>query len=56
MFNVGGVKPDDFKESERSGKPLPSLHSSLWAPLPEPTIKTAVTAMSAAVLELMQKK
>ncbi|HWX19452.1 MAG TPA: amidohydrolase [Candidatus Binatia bacterium] len=55
MFNVGGVEPQAFKESERTGKPLPSLHSSLWAPLPEPTIKTGVTAMSAAVLELMKK-
>ena len=56
MFSVGGVKPGDIKESERTGKSLPSLHSSLWAPLPEPTIKTAVTAMSAAVLELMGKQ
>jgi amidohydrolase len=56
MFTVGGVKPEDVKESDRTGKPLPSLHSSLWAPLPEPTIKTAITAMSAAVLELMGKQ
>ena len=47
---------EQMKEAERTGKSLPSLHSSLWAPLPEPTIKTAVTAMSAAVLELMGKK
>jgi hippurate hydrolase len=54
MFYVGGVKPEDFKESQRTGKPLPSLHSALWAPLPEPTIKTGVEAMTAAVLELMR--
>ena len=52
MFNVGGVPPDAIKESERTGKALPSLHSSLWAPLPEPTIKAGITAMTAAVLEL----
>ena len=32
------------------------LHSALWAPMAEPSIKTGVTAMSAAVLELMPKK
>jgi hippurate hydrolase len=56
MFFVGGVRPENLKEHERTGKPLPTLHSSLWAPVPEPTIKTGVTAMSAAVLELMGKK
>jgi hippurate hydrolase len=54
MFNIGGVHPKTFMESKGSGKTLPSLHSPLWAPLPEPTIKTGVTAMTAAVLELMQ--
>jgi len=53
MFEVGGVDPEALKLSERTGKALPSLHSSLWAPVPEPTIKTGITAMSAAVLELM---
>lgn len=53
MFEVGGVDPEALKASERTGKALPSLHSSLWAPVPEPTIKTGITAMSAAVLELM---
>jgi amidohydrolase len=56
MFLVGGVRPEALKEHEQTGKPLPTLHSSLWAPLPEPTMKTGVTAMSAAVLELMGKK
>ncbi len=53
MFFVGGVDPEVLKNSQRTGKPLPSLHSPLWAPLPEPTIKTGVTAMSAAVLDLI---
>lgn len=55
MFVVGGVKPEAIKESEQTGNPLPSLHSPLWAPLPEPTITTGITAMAAAVLELMGK-
>jgi hippurate hydrolase len=53
MFSLGAVRPEAIKESERTGKPLPSLHSALWAPAPERTIKTGVAAMTAAVLELM---
>src|SRR6266404_662636 len=56
MFFVGGVRPESLKESEQTGKALPSLHSPFWAPVPEPTIKTGATAMTAAVLELMQGK
>jgi hippurate hydrolase len=56
MFALGAVQPEVFKESERTGKPLPSLHSAQWAPMVEPALKTGVAAMTAAVLELMQKK
>jgi amidohydrolase len=56
MFDLGGVAPEALAESRRSGKALPSLHSSQWAPAAEPTIKTGVAAMSAAVLELAQPK
>ena len=55
MMNVGGVSPEALKESQQTGKPLPSLHSPLWAPVPEPTLKAGVTAMTAAVLELLGK-
>jgi hippurate hydrolase len=56
MFDVGGVSPDALKESQRTGKPLPSLHSALWAPVPEPSIKAGVTTLTACVLELMGKQ
>lgn len=55
FFWVGGVKREAFDESARASKSLPSLHSPFWAPDPEPTIKTGITAMTAAVLELMKK-
>ena len=55
MFFVGAVDPEAIKDSQRTGKPLPSLHSPLWAPLPEPTLKSGVTAMTVAVMELMRK-
>jgi hippurate hydrolase len=56
MMNVGGVSPAAIQESQRTGKSLPSLHSPLWAPVPEPTIKAGVTAMTAFVLELLGKR
>jgi len=55
LFNLGAVEPAKVAASKQSGKPLPSLHSSLFAPLPEPTLRTGVKAMTAAVLELMKK-
>jgi len=56
IFWLGSVEPERVAESERTGKPLPALHSPLYRPVPEPTIKTGVTAMTAAVLELVGKK
>jgi len=56
MFWLGSVEPERVAESERTGTPLPSLHSSLYRPLPEPTIKTGVMMMVTAVLDLAGKK
>jgi amidohydrolase len=55
MMNVGGVSSEALKDSQRTGQPMPSLHSPFWAPAPEPTIKAGVTAMTAAALELLGK-
>lgn len=54
-FHVGAVDPAKIAESKKTGAPLPSLHSSKFAPVPEPTIRTAVVAMTSAVLDLMKK-
>jgi hippurate hydrolase len=54
-FHVGAVDAEKVAESKKTGKPLPSLHSSKFAPVPEPTIRTGIVAMTAAVLELMKK-
>ena len=53
---LGAIAPERVQESLRTGQSLPSLHSSQFAPLPEPTIKTGVTAMTAAVLDLLNGK
>lgn len=56
LFTVGAVDPIKVKQSRETGTPLPSLHSALFQPLPEPTLRTGVKAMTSAVLELMKKK
>lgn len=55
IFWVGAAEASKVEESKRTGRPLPSLHSPLFAPVPEPTIRTGVRAMTAAVLELMKR-
>jgi hippurate hydrolase len=55
MFWLGAIEPSRVEASRKSGQPLPSLHSSLFEPLPEPTLRTGIKAMSSAVLELMKK-
>lgn len=56
MFNVGAVDPAKVAEGKKPGAaPLPSLHSSKFAPVPEPTIRTGLIAMTSAVIDLMKK-
>lgn len=50
MLNVGAVDPAKIA----SGARLPSLHSSEFAPVPEPTIRGGVKAMTLSVLELLR--
>jgi len=56
IFWLGAVDPVKVKLSRETGTPLPSLHSALFAPLPEPTLRTGVKAMTSAVLELMKSQ
>jgi amidohydrolase len=53
IFWLGTVGPEEMARHRNEGVPLPSLHSSRFAPLPEPTIRTGVRAMTAAALELL---
>lgn len=52
---LGASDPAKVKQSRETGVPLPGLHSALFAPVPEPTLRTGVKAMTSAVLELMKK-
>ena len=55
MLRVGAIDAARIAASQKTGTPLPSLHSSLFWPVPEPTIRTGVKAMTLAVMELMKK-
>jgi hippurate hydrolase len=56
LYFLGTQPPQRVAEAQREGGPiLPSLHSDLFFPIPEPTIKTGVLTMSSAVLNLMGK-
>jgi metal-dependent amidase/aminoacylase/carboxypeptidase family protein len=50
LFWLGAVDPAKIA----SGAPLPSLHSSVFAPMAEPALRTGVTAMSDAAIALLQ--
>lgn len=52
IFWVGAVDPAKVEAANNGGEPLPSLHSPFFAPVPEPTIKTGVEAMTTAALAL----
>jgi amidohydrolase len=54
IFWLGAYDPAKVAESDRTGVALPSPHSPFFAPLPEPTLRTGVTAMTDAAVALLQ--
>ena len=54
-FHIGAVDPAKIAEFKKAGKELPTLHSSKFAPVPEPTIHVGMVGMISAVLELMKR-
>ena len=53
-FHIGAVEPAKIAEFKQAGKELPTLHSSKFAPVPEPTIRVGIIGMTSAVLDLMK--
>lgn len=54
LFRLGTIDPERLQAAKAAGKTMPGLHSSEYWPVPEPTIKTGVEAMTAAVMALMK--
>jgi hippurate hydrolase len=55
MYRLGSIPPERIAQSKQpGGKPLPSLHSAFYLPEPKLTIRTGVTTMTAAAIDLLQ--
>ncbi len=52
---VGAVEPAKAAAAKAGGAPLPSLHSSEFAPDREPTIRTGVKTVTLAAMELLAR-
>lgn len=55
MFWLGAADPEKLKEATEKGTRLPGPHSSEFAPVPGPAIRTGVKAMTSAVMDLLPK-
>ena len=55
MFRLGSVNAERLAEMKKDGKTPPSLHSPFYYPDAKEAITTGVTAMTAALLDLMAK-
>ena len=53
FFNIGVYDPARVAAAAAGGPPLPVNHSPQFAPVPEPTIRTGVEAMTLAVIDVM---
>jgi metal-dependent amidase/aminoacylase/carboxypeptidase family protein len=54
MFSLGIANPGKFEEAQKSGMPLPSNHSPFFAADHGPTLRAAVMAQTAALLDLLR--
>ena len=56
LFRLGSVEPAAYAASLKPGATtLPSLHSSLYAPDPKPTLETGIGAMARLALSLLRR-
>ena len=55
IFWVGGVPAEAWQQHQRTGAPLPSLHSAAWGPDYATVIATASDALTALVLDLFNR-
>lgn len=53
MFWVGASSPEALAKAAKADEPVPALHSSRFAPVAGPTLRTGILAMSASALELL---
>jgi len=54
LLHVGAVDAAKLEAARKAGESLPGVHSPLWAPEREPTLKAAIGAETAILLDLMK--
>jgi hippurate hydrolase len=54
MFWLGAMDPARLASAQAEGKILPGPHTSHFEPVPEPTLRTGVTAMTSVAIALLQ--
>ncbi|MHB8475023.1 MAG: amidohydrolase [Steroidobacteraceae bacterium] len=55
MFGLGAIDPVKFAAAKAEGRLLPGPHNSRFEPVPEPTLRTGVKAMTSVAIALLQK-
>ena len=54
MFWLGAMDPAKLAAANAAGESLPAPHNSRFEPIPEPTLRTGVTAMTSVGIALLQ--
>jgi hippurate hydrolase len=54
MFGLGAMDAVQLAAARAAGNSLPGPHNSRFEPVPEPTLRTGIKAMSAAAVALLQ--
>jgi metal-dependent amidase/aminoacylase/carboxypeptidase family protein len=54
IFWLGAMDPAKFAAAKAAGERLPGTHTSRFEPLPEPTLRTGITAMVSVAIALLQ--
>jgi hippurate hydrolase len=53
-FILGAMDSQKLAAAHAAGRELPGPHTSRFEPLPEPTIRTGVTAMTSVAISLLR--
>lgn len=56
LFWLGGVSKDDWERYQKGEITLTSNHSPFFAPIPQPTLSTGVSAITSSAIGLLQNK
>jgi hippurate hydrolase len=55
MFWLGAMDPAKLAAADKAGTFLPGPHTSRFEPVPEPTLRTGVKAMTSVAIALLQR-